>query len=121
MNDYEKKKLQEHWQKPGALKLLLQILPMVPYDNRLESNSALKKVAWMTGIGFDSVEMAQVYYLLEEIGAIVREEPQPEPAKYLVCTHPDANTCCHQCTIETRKRGARSAVRYHLAQPLAAY
>jgi hypothetical protein len=121
MNDYEKQKLQEHWQKPGTLKTLLETLPLVPYDSSQASIGAYKKVAWMTGIGFDPVEMAQVYYLLEEIGAIVRDGPQPEPAEYLVCTHPGANNPCLQCVHEINKRGTRAAVRYRLSKPLAEY
>ena len=117
MNDYEKEKLREHWQKPGTLKALLAILPMVPYSE----SSNYKKIVWMTGITFQPTDMAQVYYMLEEMGIIVREDEQPEPAEYLVCTHAGAPNPCHHCQYEIHQRGSRAAVRYRLAKPLSEY
>lgn len=120
MNDYEKTKLREHWQKPGKLKALLNILPMVPYDNSTENNLALKRAIWMTGIGYAATETAQLYYMLEEDGVLVREGPTPEPAKYLTCAHSGRNTCLN-CHWEIEQRGLNAAVRYRLAKPLAEY
>ena len=121
MNDWEKGKLREHWEKPGMLKSLLGVLPMVPYSNDHESNSKFKLVVRMTGISFGPTDMAQVYYMLEEDGAIVRDGEQPEPAEYLTCPHPGVNIPCHVCRYEIDQRGTRAAVRYRLAKPLAEF
>jgi hypothetical protein len=74
VNDWEKNKLREHWQKPGKLRMLLEILPMVPDTC---SGDVYKRVVWMTGIAFDPAEMAQVYYMLEEDGVLVRDGVEP--------------------------------------------
>lgn len=121
MSPYEKEKLREFWQKPGMLRSLLSYLPMVPFDNSPESNKGYKRAVTATGISFTATDMAQVYYMLEEDGAIVRDGEEPEPAEYMVCAHPGANHPCLQCRYEIEQRGMRAAVRYRLAKPLAEY
>ena len=118
MNDWEKQKLREHWQKPGKLKALLEVLPMVPHNT---DGGWYKKVVWMTGITFEPTDMAQVYYMLEEDGVLVREDVQPEPAAHVECTHTQSGDLCHQCRFENTQRGWRAALRYRLAKDLASY
>jgi hypothetical protein len=117
MNDWEKQKLREHWQKPGNLKALLQVLPMVPHNER----AGYKRVVYMTGISFDPAEMAQVYYMLEEDGILVRDGAQPGPAEHRECTHSESNNPCQGCRYEIHQRGTRAAVRYCLVKELDEY
>jgi len=121
MNDWEKQKLREHWQKPGRLKALLGVLSMTPHNSGELNNNWYKQVVWMTGIGFEPTEMAQVYYMLEEDDVLVRDGEPPAPAAYLECTHPGVNKPCHQCHFEIFNRGKLAAIRYKLAKPLDQY
>lgn len=121
MNEAAKQYLRADLQKPGFLKRLLGFLPMVPFDNGREVSSALKRVVWTTGITYEPTDMAQLYYMLEEDGVIVRDGEPPEPAVSLDCTHRSVQKTCLDCHYEIEKRGMAAAVRYRLTKPLSEY
>lgn len=119
MNNYEKEKLREHWQKPGKMRMLLEILPLTPEGQA--NNNLYKKLVWMLGIGFDETEMDQVYYMLEEDGYIARDEVQPAPAVRVDCTHPGKLPVCHLCHFRNSQALDKARVTYHLTKPLSEY
>lgn len=119
MNDYEMNKLREHWKRPGALRALLQTLPLTPEADA--NGFAYKKVVWMTGISFDEAEYTQVYYMLEELGAIVRDEIQGSPAEYVVCQRYGRDRPCVYCQHRNHQERMKATIRYHLAKPIEEY
>lgn len=119
MNEYEKGKLREHWQRPGTLRMLLQELPLTP--SRPETTKSLKKVSWMTGIAVDLRELAQLYYMLEEDGIIVRDN-EPAPAPAIFCPHVrHGDKPCNECQFKWGNNTDFALFRYRLAKDISAY